>query len=200
MDIIFKENDLILFQGDSITDCERNRADSNSLGNGYVALTSVWLSALYPQYNLKFLNRGISGDRTRDLVFRWDFDCIALKPNWISILVGINNTMDTTTERFEEEYRILLDRTAKELDARIILCEPFLVSTDSNPWRDDLDPKICVVRKLAIEYDALLIPLDKIFITSCTKKPPEYWAPDGVHPSPVGHALIAQSWIKCVQA
>lgn len=199
MGTVFRENDIILFQGDSITDCERNRSDPTSLGNGYVVLTSVWLSAKYSQYNLTFLNRGVSGDRTRDLVCRWSRDCIHLKPNWISILVGINDTMDTSVEQFEEEYRILLERAGNELDAGIILSEPFLLSADSDLWRDALDPKIEVVRKLALEYDAILVPLDKILKESCTKKPPEYWAPDGVHPSPVGHALIAQSWIQSVR-
>ncbi|MCP5004329.1 MAG: SGNH/GDSL hydrolase family protein [Planctomycetes bacterium] len=200
MGVVFKENDTILFQGDSITDCERNRSDPKSLGNGYVVLASVGLSAMFSKYNLKFVNRGVSGDKTSDLVGRWDIDCIALKPDWISMLVGINNTIDTPVEQFEEEYRILLERSTKELNSSIILCEPFLLSLDSNPWRVALDPKIDVVRKLADEYDAILVPLDKIFKESCTEKPPEYWAPDGVHPSSVGHALIAQSWIKCVQA
>ncbi len=199
MDIVFKENDTILFQGDSITDCERNRADPTSQGNGYVMLTSLWLSAKYSQYNLTFLNRGVSGDRTRDLVNRWDSDCISLQPDWISILVGINNTMETSVGQFEKEYRVLLERVRKELDAQIILCEPFLLSLGSNQWRDDLNPKINVVRQLAIEYDTKLVPLDKIFTESCNKKPPEHWAPDGVHPSSVGHALISQSWIDCVE-
>jgi len=199
MDILFKENDIILFQGDSITDCERNRQDPKSLGNGYAMFTAIWLSAMYPQYNLTFINRGISGDRTRDLVCRWERDCIALSPDWISILVGINNTMDTSAATFEEEYRTLLERASKELSAGIILCEPFLISPNHNLWRDDLNPKIEVVRKLANEYNATLVPLDKIFEDSCSKQPPEYWAPDSVHPTPVGHALIAQSWISRIQ-
>ncbi len=91
---------------------------------------------------------------------------------------------------------MLLKRATKELNPRIIICEPFLLSGDNISYREDLDPKIDVLRKLAKEYDTALIPLDKIFHEACSLETPEHWAPDGVHPSPEGHALIAKSWIK----
>ena len=98
--------------------------------------------------------------------------------------------------QFEEEYRMLLRRTTNELNSRIIMCEPFLLSVDNNAYREDLNPKIEVIRKLAKEYNAVLVALDNIFHEACSLKTPEYWAPDGVHPSPEGHALIAKSWLK----
>jgi len=195
----FKENSIILFQGDSITDCGRDREDPDSLGGGYVNLVMETVADRYSQSNLKFINRGISGDKIRDLQLRWDMECIDLKPDMLSILVGVNDTLITSVELFEEEYRMLLKRTTEALNAEIILCEPFLLLGDTNAYRDDLNPKIETVHMLSEEFNTLLLPLDKIFREACSLHPPEYWAPDGVHPTPAGHALIAKSWIEYVE-
>ena len=194
----FKENSVILFQGDSITDCGRNREDPDSLGDGYVNLIEGTLAGNHSQSNLKLINRGISGDKIRDLQLRWDADCIDISFDILSILVGVNDTLITPAELFEEEYRMLLKRTTGELNSTILLCEPFLLLGDNNAYRDDLNPKIEIVHRLSEEFSTLLLPLDKIFRKSCSLHPPEYWAPDGVHPTPAGHALIAKSWIECV--
>lgn len=196
MDNILTKKTLILFQGDSITDCGRSWDDPENLGDGYVRLLSTMLPDKYPKHEFKFINRGVSGEKVRDLVSRWDVDCISFQPDWLSILVGINDTLITPITEFEEEYQALLKRTTNELDSRIIICEPFLISGDNNAYREDLNPKIEVIRKLAKEYNTDLVPLDKIFHEACSLKSPEYWAPDGVHPSPEGHTLIAISWIK----
>lgn len=207
MGVPFKENDLILFQGDSVTDCGRSRQDDGSLGSGYAMLTSAWLSASYPEYRLRLVNRGVSGNRTRDLLARWEQDCIALRPDWVSILIGINNTWrrydsndPTPVERFEQEYRQLLEWTKRETSAKIVLCEPFLLPypEDRIAWREDLDPKLAVVRKLAEQFADVFVPLDVIFQQATARQTPAYWAADGVHPTLAGHALIAQSWIKQV--
>jgi len=195
----FKKNSIILFQGDSITDCGRDREDPDSLGGGYVNLVMETVADRYSQSNLKFINRGISGDKIRDLQLRWDMECIDLKPDMLSILVGVNDTLITPVELFEEEYRMLLKRTTEALNAEIILCEPFLLLGDTNAYRDDLNPKIETVHMLSEEFNTLLLPLDKIFREACSLHPPEYWAPDGVHPTPAGHALIAKSWIEYVE-
>jgi Lysophospholipase L1 and related esterases len=195
---LFKENSVILFQGDSITDCERNREDPDSLGDGYVNLITEILADRYSQSNLKFINRGISGDKIRDLQLRWDADCIDIKPDILSILIGVNDILITPTEQFEEGYRLLLIESTRALNPEIILCEPFLLLGDNNAYRDDLDPKIEIVHKLSDEFSTLLLPLDKIFRESCSLHPPEYWAPDGVHPTHAGHDLIAKSWIEYV--
>ena len=195
----FKGNSIILFQGDSITDCGRDREDQESLGEGYVNLITETVVDRNSQSNLKFINRGISGDKIRDLHLRWDMECIDLKPDMLSILVGVNDTLITPVELFEEEYRMLLKRTTEALNAEIILCEPFLLLGDTNAYRDDLNPKIETVHMLSEEFNTLLLPLDKIFREACSLHPPEYWAPDGVHPTPAGHALIAKSWIEYVE-
>ena len=159
----FKTNSIILFQGDSITDCSRDREDPDSLGGGYVNLVMKTVADRYSQSNLKFINRGISGDKIRDLQLRWDMECIDLKPDMLSILVGVNDTLITPVELFEEEYRMLLKRTTEALNAEIILCEPFLLLGDTNAYRDDLNPKIETVHMLSEEFSTHLLPLDKIF-------------------------------------
>ncbi|MNJ49479.1 GDSL-like Lipase/Acylhydrolase [compost metagenome] len=140
-----------------------------------------------------------------DLQERWNEDCLALKPTVVSIYIGINDTWRrydngsvTTSQQFESSYRDLLERTTKSLDARLVLVEPFVLPhpEDRKGWREDLDPKIQVVRQLAREFGALLVPLDGLFAAACSKAEPAYWAGDGVHPSPAGHELIADAWLR----
>lgn len=198
----------VLFQGDSITDCGRNRADDSDLGTGYAALLAAWISAQYPCRNITFLNRGISGHRVKDLVARWKEDCLDLRPTWVSILIGINDVWrrydsndPTSTEEFAAGYRTLLEQT-RGIGARIILCEPFVLPTppDRVRWREDLDPKIQAVRALAREFNTYYVPLDGLFAAASARREPAFWAADGVHPTPAGHALIAQAWLRTVGA
>lgn len=205
----FQKNDIILFQGDSITDCGRNYEDPSSLGVGYALMAGARLGHQYAGKNLTFINRGISGNRVVDLQERWDKDCLELKPTWVSIYIGINDTwrfydsgQETTAAEFEASYRDLIERTKQSLDAKLVLVEPFVlpVPEDRKGWRQDLDPKIHVVRQLALEYGAVLVPLDGLFAAAAVKAEPAFWAGDGVHPSPAGHALIAEAWIKAVEA
>ncbi|QBD76536.1 GDSL family lipase [Ktedonosporobacter rubrisoli] len=209
MSPLFNDGDVVLFQGDSITDAGRDRLDPRSMGAGYAMIASSWFQALYPSKNVNFLNRGIGGDRAKDLLKRWQKDCLDLHPSWVSILVGINDTWrrydsndPTSTQDYEDVYRSLLERTKAALNARLILCEPFVlsVSADRETWREDLDPKIDVVRKLAREYGALYVPFDGLFAQAAAQRESAFWAADGVHPSPAGHALMAQAWLRAVNA
>ncbi|MNO23528.1 GDSL-like Lipase/Acylhydrolase [compost metagenome] len=205
----FQENDIILFQGDSITDWGRNYEDPSSLGVGYALMVAARLGLQYPEKKLTFINRGISGNRAADLQRRWDRDCLELKPTVVSIYIGINDTWrrfdsgeETTAAQFEASYRDLIERTLNATNAKLILVEPFVlpVPEDRKGWRQDLDPKIHVVRELAREYGALLVPLDGLFAAASMKANSAFWAPDGVHPSPAGHALITEAWLKAAGA
>ena len=198
---------IVLFQGDSITDAGRLYEDPLSMGSGYAMMVAAWYQALYPENHVQFLNRGISGNRVRDLQGRWTPDCLDIEPSLVSIMIGINDTWrrydsgdPTSVEAFEVGYRDILTRTRETLDAGIILIEPFVlpVPEDREQWREDLDPKIHVVRALAREFKAVLVPLDGIFAQAAAKREPEYWASDGVHPTLAGHALIAQTWLETV--
>ncbi|GGJ12174.1 lipase [Alicyclobacillus cellulosilyticus] len=209
MTLRIENESLVLFQGDSITDCGRRRDQPDDLGFGYAALVAAWFTARYPEKRVRFLNRGISGNRVRDLQARWREDCIDLRPDWVSILIGINDTWrrydrsdPTSVEAFAAGYRDILRRTREELGANLILLEPFVlpVPEDRKQWREDLDPKIHAVRELAREFGALYVPLDGLFAQASAGTDPALWAPDGVHPSLAGHALIARAWLLAVGA
>lgn len=204
----FRPNDLVLFQGDSVTDTVRNRDNPADLGGGYPNYTASWFNALYPDLNINFLNRGVGGDRTCNLIRRWQTDCIDLKPDWVSILIGINDTWrrydsndPTSVEQFEKNYREIIRLTLENTSAGLILCEPFLLPFENRmDWRVDLNPKIDVVRKLAREFSAIYVPFDGVMQAASTRREPSFWAADGVHPTNYGHALLAQTWLKAVGA
>lgn len=202
---MFKENEVVLFQGDSVTDCGRNREKEDDMGFGYPLLISSWIQAKYPEKNIRFINKGISGNRVCDLEARWNEDCISLEPTFVSILIGINDTWrrfdnndPTSVKDFEDTYRRIISQVKEKTSAKIILCEPFVLPfpEDRKLWREDLDPKIHAVRNLAREFQTLLLPLDGLINSAAAQKSPEFWAADGVHPTMAGHALIAQEWLK----
>ena len=208
--MLINPSDRILFQGDSITDCDRNYADPASLGNGYAMMAASFLAALHPGLAPDCLNRGISGHRAKDLAARWRRDCIDLKPDVLSIMIGINDTWrrydsndPTGTDAYATAYRSLLEQArANNPSLKIVLMEPFVlpVPADRKAWREDLNPKIEAVHKLAEEFGAILVPLDKLLNEACSCQPAAYWAEDGVHPSQPGHALIARYWLETVGA
>jgi acyl-CoA thioesterase I len=207
MHTIIQDGSVVLFQGDSITDAGRSREDDNDLGSGYPALTAAWFAALHPGTNVRFINRGISGNRAGDLRTRWQADCLDLKPDLVSILIGINDTWrrydsqdPTSVETYQDNFRAILRQTAQS-GAQILILEPFLlpVPEDRKTWRVDLDPKIQAARELAREFNSSYIALDGLFAQASVRRDPAFWLPDGVHPSLAGHALIAQAWLQTVE-
>lgn len=209
--INLEKNDRLLFIGDSITDVGRNRADGVSLGEGFPNLLAAQLIEKYPDHELMILNRGISGDRVIDLNNRWDEDCLALKPDVVTILVGINDVgfvvdaqpIPTTEEliQFEANYRILLKSLREKTNAKIVLMEPFVLPypADRVTWRDQLDPRIQIVRHLANEFNTLLVPLDGLLnAKGIASSFEEYTGDDGVHPTLTGHKAIAEAWLSYV--
>ncbi|AKJ64629.1 SGNH/GDSL hydrolase family protein [Kiritimatiella glycovorans] len=196
---------VVLFQGDSITDADRVRTVPGDLGRGYAMIVAGLWGSRNPEQNVQFLNRGVGGDRVRDLVARWDHDTLSLRPDAVSILAGINDTWrrfdsgeKTIPERFEREYRELIGRTREKTGARIILCEPFVlpVRVGQKRWLKDLDPKREIVRALAESEGLSLVPLQERFRDAEKRREASFWLPDGVHPSPAGHALIARAWLE----
>jgi acyl-CoA thioesterase-1 len=209
METTIEDRATVLFQGDSITDAGRGALDPENLGSGYAMMAASWFSAAFPEKEVTFLNRGIGGNRAIDMENRWERDCIDLTPSWVSIMIGINDTWrafdsgdPTSSEAYEASLRTILTRTRDALAAQLILVEPFVLPypEDRLAWRTDLDPRIRIVRAFADEFNALLVPLDGIMNAAAEKRPPSFWAPDGVHPTPAGHALIAQSWLRAVKA
>ncbi len=199
----------LLFQGDSITDAGRFKQDPVHLGSGYAMITGGLLQSAHPERPYQIYNRGISGNRTKDLLGRWGEDCLDLNPSFLSILIGINNTWrrydkddPTPVEQFDSELRKLIQRSLLEggLDPHnVVLLEPFLLDSPSgtkNSWYEDLIPKQQAVRQAADDFKLHFIPLQALFNDAADRAPAEFWLPDGVHPSPAGHALIAKAWVQ----
>ncbi|MDD2417640.1 MAG: SGNH/GDSL hydrolase family protein [Oscillospiraceae bacterium] len=197
----------LLFQGDSITDAGRDRVDPHRLGNGYPNFTAELINTKFSDINWEFINLGISGNRVIDLVDRRQKDFIDIQPDIVSVLIGVNDTWrafdnndPTTAEKFEANYRLLLEDIKKNTNAKIIMIEPFLLHNEPNKdkWRSDLNPKIDAVRRLAREFADIFIPMDGIFAAACIDNPPEYWAADGVHPTKEGAKFIAENYLDAL--
>ncbi len=209
-----KSNLRILFQGDSITDGNRSRDNdwNHVMGHGYAYLIASKLWFKNPGKNYMFFNRGISGNRLRDLEKRWKEDSLDLKPDILSILVGVNDVHafvgkndPESVETFEERYRRILDMTAQVVpETRIVLCTPFIwplswVKDEFSIWQTETIKRSMVVKKLAGEYSAVFIELQEPFNKALKKAPMDYWIWDGIHPMPAGHELIAREWIKATK-
>jgi acyl-CoA thioesterase I len=204
-------NDVILFQGDSITDCSRNREDLNpnsngGLGLGYPHFISAELLAQKPGLNI--FNRGISGNRVVDLYARIKSDLINLKPNLVSILIGVNDTWHefgsqngVAVPKYERVYRDLLDETRAALpDVRFVLCEPFVLRCGvvTDDWIAEMDQRRAVTKKLAEEFGAIFVPFQSALDEALKIAGPTHWTWEGVHPTPAGHYVMARTWLKHV--
>lgn len=203
---MLKDNSVLLFQGDSITDTGRTGSPdpASSLGEGYPAKIAAKLA----ERNITIINRGISGNRTWDLLERWDEDCIDIQPDYFSLLIGVNDTwrrydsgMVTTAEEYETNMRQLLDRVVKETKAKIILLNIYLldVTPDKAQMRPDLIEKQEVIGRLIKDYDVAFVDIQKKFDEMVAEGTPmEKLSEDGVHPTDFGHEVIAAEWMKCV--
>ena len=200
-------NDTIVFIGDSITAAERHRQAYRPLGFGYVHFAGNFLLARYPSLNLRIVNTGISGDTMIDMKNRWQTDCLAHRPNLLSILVGINDVWQRTMEpdlapnaagpdKYEVTYDQLLAQAKEQCRCRLVLMESFLFCRDrGNVLYRALMPYVEAVRRLAVRHDAVLVPLQLHLDRQILEIPPERWSEDSVHPCLWAHAWIAQRWL-----
>ncbi|PIF06282.1 MAG: lysophospholipase [Draconibacterium sp.] len=209
------DNNVVLFQGDSITDAGRDKEkelpnNPRSFGQGYAYLAASKLLASLPEKNLSVYNRGISGNKVYQLADRWEKDCLNLKPNVLSILIGVNDywhkrngNYDGTVDVYENDYRALLQRTQKALPGvKFVLCEPFYVLNTSvvdETWAEPMKQYQAVAAKIAREFDALWVPFQKVFDEAVKHAPATYWTGDGVHPAMPGAQLMAEAWLKVVK-
>ena len=197
---------VLVIQGDSITDAGRF-GDPEQLGVGYSRMVAKYIANFYPELSMKVYNKGISGNRSKDLVARWQVDTLDLKPTVVTILIGINDTWrafdsndPTSVEEYAKNCEIIMKQT-KDAGASLIILEPFAVPTGvvTDAWRADIEPKIHALRKLALKYADAYIPLDGIFYNLSVDAAPEIWTADGVHPSFAGHRIIAKEIIKVLE-
>jgi lysophospholipase L1-like esterase len=205
------ENLTVLLQGDSITDAGRDKAryyanDAGGMGRGYVHQIVSDLLGSQPGEKMRFYNRGISGHKVFQLANRWDDDCLQLKPDVLSILIGVNdfwhslNSYKGTVEVYESDLRKLLDRTLTALPkVKLIIGEPFAVkggTAINNRWFPDFPKYQVAAAKIAKEFNAQYIPYQKIFDDALNIAPVSYWCPDGVHPSMAGGYLMKEAWVQ----
>lgn len=208
-----KDNMVFLFQGDSITDANRDRGmnQQHFIGQSYVYLISSKLSNEQAEKQPTFINRGISGNRVSDLYARWNEDAFSLKPDVLSILIGVNDAWRTVsgepsgvTDRFEKAYRHLLEETREVMpDTRLILCEPFILKASAteekwDEWQVLVGRYQNIVRRLAEEFHTVFVPLQDAFDEAAKRAEPSYWLHDGVHPTGAGHDVIARRWLEAV--
>jgi lysophospholipase L1-like esterase len=205
---VFIQGSHILFQGDSITDGNRGRnGDLNHiLGHGYQFIIACKFGAQLPERKLTFMNRGISGDRVSNLIGRWQKDTLDLKPDIVSILIGVNDlNAGVAAEQYEQQYNQLLADTIKALpNVKIVLGEPFGLPAGpkANNWeqyRTELAVRQAIVARLGEKYHVPVVHFQKMFDDAVKRAPADYWIWDGVHPTFCGHQLMADEWIRTVR-
>lgn len=205
----------ILFQGDSITDAGRNKENMNfntagHLGSGYAFLAAASLLRKYSSLNLKIYNKGISGNKVYQLAERWDEECLQIKPDVLSILIGVNDIWhklngryDGTVEIYRRDYVALLERTKAALpDIKLIICEPFAVSgvkAVDDKWYPEFNDYRKAAMDIAAQFGAVLIPFQSIYDEAGRYAPGSYWTGDGVHPSLPGAQLMAEAWLSVIK-
>ncbi len=209
----FKKGSRLVFIGDSITDMKwgRNEKDRNHyLGHSYVYLIASRLGVDMPEAQLDFYNRGHSGNGIQNLRSRWQKDVIDMKPDLLSILIGVNDrrikkgqTFDS--KRWEDDYSHILTQSRKaNPDLRIVLIHPFVLKSgwymtkggEYPKSRKQIDLMKSIIQKLAQEFKAVQVPMQEVFDAYAKAGDPKQWIWDGVHPLPQGHELIARRWIE----
>ncbi len=205
---VFGQGARILFQGDSITDGARGRNEdpNHILGHGYVFIIAAQYGAAFPALDLTFLNRGCSGNTVNDLQARWPIDTLALRPDLISILIGVNDqACNIPGEDYERIYdRLLTDTVAANPAVRLVLCDPFGLpvgprKNDWSAWNAGLEQRRQVVERLAKKHKAARVRFQDALDAACAKAPAEHWMWDGVHPTYSGHQILADEWIRAVR-
>ena len=205
--------DVILFQGDSITDGGRQRTGmdyNHIMGQDYAYILAAQIGLESPQRELNFVNRGDGGDWVSDLAARWQTDTLDLHPALLSILIGINDTLSArkpseSAEQFEALYDRLLARTIEALPTtKIVLGEPFVlpVGKHQETWETDraeVKKRQEAVARLAVKYHLPLIHYQRAFDEACKLAPAEHWSWDGIHPNYAGHGLMAREWLRTVE-
>ena len=202
----------ILFQGDSITDCGRNRQEFYSMGNGFANMVKAALGTDCPG-EYEFVNRGIAGNRVADLFARNETSFIKLQPDYASIFVGINDVAQETQRekdagRYEKVYSMLVEEILEGCpNIKLMLITPYILpgantcDTEQYPARYNryvtgVAEKTAVAKRIAQKYSLPLVELQPVFDEACKKAPAEYWSYDGVHPTACGHELIKRCWLE----
>lgn len=212
--LTLRKNEVLLFQGDSITDGNRGRnSDLNHvMGHGYQYIVGAKLHVDNLEKNIKVLNRAISGNRIADLYGRWVEDTLNLNPTVLSILIGVNdawfsyeNKCGSDVKRYEKIYRMMLDETIEHNPScKLVIMEPFVGEYFSEEKRkqffwDYVSALAQSAKGIAADYGAVFVPLQEMFNEYSKRIPAENLIWDGVHPTIIGHELIARKWLECAE-
>lgn len=196
----------LLFIGDSITDCGRREDQPDKIGSGYVRIVRDWLLSRDAAAAPRVVNMGISGNKIGDLEKRWQRDVLDLKPDVLSVYIGINDVWHglepgregTTIDAYARVYRELMTRTRAALPhCKFVICEPSVIWLAAHPQANDvLQSYVTASQEIARAFDAPLVPLHGAFVDANARRPEVPWTSDGVHPTSIGHTLIARTWLK----
>ncbi|MGH6796402.1 MAG: SGNH/GDSL hydrolase family protein [Methylocella sp.] len=204
----------LLMTGDSITDCGRARPVAEGvnwdLGNGYVSLVHALLGATCPKQHIRIRNTGISGNTVRDLATRWQSDVLDLKPDWLSIMIGINDVWRQFDAPLQTEWHVPLNEYASILEQLVrttrpqlkglVLMTPYFIEPNrAEPMRAMVDRYGEVVRQLAGQYQAILVDTQAAFECVLTEVHPVALASDRMHPNLAGHMILALAFLKALE-
>ena len=202
-----------MFIGDSVTDCERAKPEGEgsfgALGKGYVSFVDGLLQAVYPGLGIRVVNKGFSGNTIRDLRARWEEDVIAQKPDWLSIMIGINDVWRQYDAPSVKEWHVYLDEyeetlwklvtKTKPYVKEIVLMTPFyLEDNEQDPMRRSMDRYGQAVKKIAEENKCLFVDTQAAFNVILKDIYPAAIAWDRVHPSTAGHMVLARAFLKVI--
>lgn len=200
--IKIRKNSVVLFQGDSVTDWHRNRTDIKSMGDSYVKEMNEYLS----KFNITVINKGISGNKVNNLLERFEDDFKQIKPDYIFILIGVNDTWhdfpnQKTTEQFEKEYELLITKIKNEINVPIILLEPFIIGYNNEIIRmqSDLDNKISSIKKLANKYNLEYLSFKEEFEKTLTKDNYLEYTLEGIHLLDNGYKIMSDKLISNIE-
>lgn len=203
----------ILFQGDSITDVGRSREVPESawlMGGGYPTVVSATLGSSCPG-EYAFYNRGIGGNRIVDVYARIKNDIINLKPDYMSLLIGVNDVWHEDRQngvdaaKFEKIYGMLIDEIRAELpNIKFILLGAFVTEGSEldgryAEFRAEVEKRAAAAKRIAKEKGCCFVDLQSVFDEACQKAPATYWTLEGVHPLAPGHGIIAKEWLKAFE-
>ncbi|MFC4388799.1 SGNH/GDSL hydrolase family protein [Gracilibacillus marinus] len=203
----------LLFIGDSVTDCDRAKPDGEglfqALGNGYVSIVDAFLQSTYPELQIRVVNKGVSGNTVRDLKKRWEEDVICQQPDWLSIMIGINDVWRQFDSPFIKDHHVYIDEyentlreiieSARKVTKQLVFLTPFYIEPNSqDPMRIKMDQYGDVIKRLAKEYDAILIDTQQAFQSVFTELYPAAIAWDRIHPNATGHTILAKAFLRAI--
>jgi acyl-CoA thioesterase-1 len=195
--LLLQEGQKMIFIGDSITDCGR-KDDPEHIGGGYVRIVRDYLSIVRPEISLQVVNQGVSGETILDLKARWKEDVTELKPDWLTISIGINDEWkNVSSNEFRNTYRELLNETKSKTGSSLIVMETTILSEDSNDGKNErLLPYNRIIREVAAEFEAILVPQYQSFTAYLREQRGKTLTVDQVHMNSTGNLLMAINWLK----